>query len=48
MTQTNKYIPAKENKPEKNFLFICEGDSASTFIITMLDGNNKNYGLLIL
>lgn len=26
-------------KPNKCFLFICEGDSAKNFIISVIDGN---------
>ena len=43
-----KYTSAKGLNPEKNYLFICEGDSAKNFIDTMLNGNDRFYGILIL
>ncbi len=43
-----KYTPAKRKTPKDNYLFLCEGDSAKNFIDTMLNGNNDNFGILIL
>ncbi len=40
MAKSHKYFPAKNKNPEKNHLFICEGDSASNFVFSMLNGKN--------
>ena len=45
-----KYIPAQKSKsfPNKCFLFLCEGDSAQNFVVSMLNGKNDFYGILTL
>ena len=47
---SNKFIRAKHagSKTKNCYMFICEGDSAMNFIISMLNGDNSIYGYIAL